>query len=111
TITVSNGGPNDAQNVSLTDLVPAGTTFVSETQTGGPAFSCTTPTAGSTGTITCSITTLASGASATFVVVVQTDPNDTAGTVISNTAGVSTTSADANAANNSSTVTTTVVST
>src|SRR5207237_7364968 len=36
TITVSNAGSSDAQGVSLTDAVPAGTTFVSASQTGGP---------------------------------------------------------------------------
>ncbi len=47
-VSVFNRGPNDAQNVVITDLTPANATFVSVTQTSGPGFSCT----GST-TVTC----------------------------------------------------------
>src|SRR5205823_2700999 len=36
TITVTNPGPSAAQSVQLTDDVPAGTTFVSATQTSPP---------------------------------------------------------------------------
>src|SRR5439155_17829678 len=35
TITLTNNGPSDAQTVSLSDPLPAGTTFVSETHPGG----------------------------------------------------------------------------
>ena len=35
TITLTNNGPNAAQGVVLTDLLPAGSTFVSMTQTAG----------------------------------------------------------------------------
>ena len=34
TITLSNAGPDDAQNVTLTDVIPANTTFVSAAQNG-----------------------------------------------------------------------------
>ena len=61
TITVSNAGPSDAQTVALTDIVPANTTFVSDAQTSGPAFSLTSPAAGGTGTITGTIGTLRLG--------------------------------------------------
>src|SRR5205807_1117573 len=44
TVTVSNSGPGDAQNVSVTDAVPANATFVSESQTAGPAFIVTVKT-------------------------------------------------------------------
>src|SRR5436305_475729 len=58
-VEVTNKGPDDAQIVVLTSSVPGGTTFVSEAQTSGPAFNCTTPTVGSgTGLISCTITTL-----------------------------------------------------
>ena len=104
TITVANNGPSDAQSVTWTDTLPANTTFVSENQTSGPAFNCTTGA-----TITCSIGTLLPGASAAFTVVVgvaNTTPN---GTVLSNTATVASTTPDGNAANNSATAPTTVV--
>src|SRR5439155_982812 len=70
TITFNNAGPSDAQNVTLSDALPAGTTFVSEAQTSGPAFTCVNPPAGTTGTVSCSIGTLAAGASANFTIVV-----------------------------------------
>ena len=55
TLSITNGGPSDAQTVGLSDPLPAGTTFVSLTQDTGPAFTCTTPTVGANGTVTCSL--------------------------------------------------------
>ena len=52
TITVTNNGPDPAGTVSLTDTLPAGTTFVSLSTPGG--WSCTTPAVGAGGTISCS---------------------------------------------------------
>jgi large repetitive protein len=106
TITVSNAGPSNANTVQLTDTLPANTTFVSNTQTSGPAFGCTNPSVGSGGTITCNLASLAVGASASFTLVIKTAGN-VAGTV-SNTANVSTTTNDTNPANNSSTASTNV---
>jgi uncharacterized repeat protein (TIGR01451 family) len=99
-ITVANGGPSDAASVTLTDTVPAGTTFVSENQTTGPTFACTTPVPGAGGTITCTIATLPAGASATFSVVVNISVAATGS--ITNTATVTATTFDPNPANNSS---------
>src|ERR1051325_12141435 len=61
TINLTNGGPSDASNVTLTDTLPANTTFVSENQTSGPVFNCTTGP-----TVTCTAATFAAGASASF---------------------------------------------
>ena len=58
-ISVQNNGPDPAQNVVLTDVVPANTTFVAMTQSSGPAFTCVTPIAGGTGTVVCTIASLA----------------------------------------------------
>src|SRR5205807_5199390 len=99
----------DASNVSLTDAVPAGTTFVSEMQTAGPSFTFTNPAPGGTGTISGSITTLPALTSATFQIVVFASPADVNGSSISNTANVSTSSPDTNSGNDSSTTTATVV--
>ena len=104
TVTVSNAGPSDASGVSLTDTLPADTTFVSLNQTFGPAFSCTTPVVGGTGTITCTIATFANSASATFSIVLAVSASAT-GSMISNTANVTATSPDPTPANNSSTST------
>jgi large repetitive protein len=103
TISVANGGPSNAANVSWTDVLPPETTFVSATQNTGPAFGCTTGA-----TITCSIATLASGATATFTVIVQVAPATPLGTQITNAATVSSQTPDANTANNTSAAMTTV---
>lgn len=101
TVTLTNNGPSNAANVALTDTVPANTTFVSESQTTGPTFSCTTPPAGGTGTVNCSIASLAPG-SATFSITVHISPG-AAGAVISNTANATATTTDSNPGNNAST--------
>ncbi len=98
-VTLTNNGPSDAANIVLTDAVPANTTFVSVTQTSGPAFTCTT----AAGTTTCTAASLITGASATFSFVFRVSPTAT-GTV-SNTATVSSATIDAAPANNSSTST------
>ena len=107
-ITVSNGGPDTAADVSFTDTLPAGLTFVSLVQNTGPTATCSTPAPNNGGTVTCSISLLGNGGSAQFTLTVQplgTIPN---GTVISNTVTASTSSADTNPTNNSSTATTTI---
>jgi uncharacterized repeat protein (TIGR01451 family) len=109
TVDITNGGPTAAQTVVFADALPAGTTFVSETQTGGPVFTCTTPPVGGTGTISCTIATLASGASASFTVVVNVDPTTPAGSVITNTATVTTVTTDPDLTDNTATATTNVV--
>lgn len=106
TIEVVNGGPDGAANVEMTDTLPAGTTFVSLAAAAG--WSCTTPAVGANGTITCTIALLANGASATFNLVVAIDPAVASGTVLSNTAEVTTDTADANPADDTATTTTTV---
>jgi uncharacterized repeat protein (TIGR01451 family) len=108
-ITVDNAGPSDAQTVALTDAIPTGTTFVSDTQTSGPAFTLTNPTVGGTGTISGSISTFVSNAAATFTVVVLVPSSTANGTSIINTPTVTTATTDPNLANDSQTVTTTVV--
>ncbi len=96
TLTVQNAGPNAASAVQVTDTLPAGVTFKSATSTKG--------TCSGSATVTCDLGTVANNATETVTIVVT--PTN-AGT-LSNTATVSTASADANLANNSSTTTTTV---
>jgi uncharacterized repeat protein (TIGR01451 family) len=109
TITVTNSGIS-AENVSLSNTLPAGTTFVSLTQGSGPAFSATTPAVGAGGTVTATIGSLAAGATATFGLSVAVTAGTTAGTVVSNTATVTTTTQDFDGSNNTGTaVTTTTV--
>jgi uncharacterized repeat protein (TIGR01451 family) len=84
---VTNNGPSPASSVQVTDAVPANTTFQSFVQLDGPVFTCTSPNVGDTGSTVCSISSLGRGESASFLATYQigTVPN---GTVISNTATV-----------------------
>ncbi len=104
TIVVQNNGPSAAQSVSLTDPLPAGVTFVSQTQVNGPAFALSTPG----GNVQDSIATLNPGASATFQVLLHVNNPSPPGTIITNIANVATTTFDSNSANNTSPVQTTI---
>ena len=99
TVAVTNNGPGPATDVTLTDVLPAGTTFVSVTSTQG---SCSQ----SGGTITCDVGVLSVGAMATATILVYT-PNSTG--TISNSASVAGNEADAVPANNTTTIDTQVV--
>ena len=107
TVTVTNNGPATSLSVKLTDAVPTGATFVSETQTGGPAFTCTNPAVGSTGTTTCKLALMAAGATATFTLVYLV-PTTFSGTSISEKAHVSSGTFDPKLSNNTKTVVTPV---
>ena len=108
TITVQNSGPDPALNVTLTDTIPNGMTFVSATQNTGPAFNCPLPPSGGTGTITCTQASLGAGVSAEFVFVfhIAPAPPPVPGTEFTNTASVSATTPDPDPNDNSSSVTT-----
>jgi uncharacterized repeat protein (TIGR01451 family) len=103
TQTLTNNGPDAAANAHLTELIGSGATFQSVVAPAG--FSCTTPAVGGTGTITCTIASLANGGSASFTVVV----NVTAVSgVITNTVSGSSDAFDNALANNSAVATTTI---
>jgi uncharacterized repeat protein (TIGR01451 family) len=109
TVTVTNNGPSDySDNVDMTDVTPANTTFVQFTQTSGPSATLTNPSVGGTGTMEAKIVQLNNGASMTFLVRVAINASTAAGTTISNTANVSSDNPDANSANNSATKNTSV---
>jgi uncharacterized repeat protein (TIGR01451 family) len=108
TLIVNNAGPSDAQSVAVRDPIPANTTFVSLMQNGGPAFTCIAPAVGGPGTVTCTIATLAAGATASFSLVVNVNANTPDGSVISNTVTATSTTSDPVPGNNSATQTTTV---
>src|SRR5215217_5707019 len=107
-IEVTNRGPSDAAAVTLLDEAPANTTFHSFGQLDGPTFTCTNPLEGETGTTTCTIPTLLRGETAVFVATYVVDTVST-GTIISNTASVTSTTDDPNTDNNSETISATVV--
>jgi uncharacterized repeat protein (TIGR01451 family) len=113
---VTNHGPDSSTNVQLTDAVPNDSTFGSFVQTSGPSFTCTGPAAGETGTTTCSIASLPSGAEAVFIATYNVNTGVAAGTVITNTADVASVAPptpptdDQNPRNNSTSASATVTS-
>lgn len=85
TIEVSNGGPSTAQNVVLLDTLPAGTTLVSAVGgTGAAACALSGP-----GVVSCDIGDLDPGQSVTIFITVKVDAGVPSGTVLTNTAEVS----------------------
>jgi uncharacterized repeat protein (TIGR01451 family) len=100
TMTASNTvAGTTAHTVTMTDATPAHTTFVS--LTNPPGWSCTTPAVGGTGTVSCSIATLAdTDGSQVFTLVVKVDLSTPTATTIDNTATVGA-SDDSNVADNS----------
>ncbi|HYH10201.1 MAG TPA: hypothetical protein VEK11_24345 [Thermoanaerobaculia bacterium] len=101
TVELTNGGQIDAVDVTLSDPLPEGMTFVSATQNSGPSFSCTAPNTGDPGTITCTRALLAVGESATFTFVATIPADAEPGTVFVNIATATTTTADSTDENNS----------
>ena len=90
-VTVSNGGPADATNVMMIDVLPPGATLVSATPSQGTC----------SGTVTCSLGSIANGASATVTIVVTIAPA-ASGSLVCNTASATADQPDPNLANNAS---------
>jgi uncharacterized repeat protein (TIGR01451 family) len=107
-ITVTNGGPSPAQNVTLKDQPPPGTTPQSFTQTSGPEFSVGSD---GQGAYTAQIASLAPNESADFELVVQINRSVPDGAQLSNSANVSSSTPDPDSSNNTSTATTAVSNT
>jgi uncharacterized repeat protein (TIGR01451 family) len=107
TITWTNNGPADATNVTLTDTLPAGETLVGFTFHTSPAPPFTTCSL--IGTIDCSTPSMPVGSQVSADVLVHVASGIADGTVLTNTASVSTPDqSDPNTANNQSTAATTV---
>jgi uncharacterized repeat protein (TIGR01451 family) len=96
TLTVSNSAAtgHSADNVTVSDPVPSGTTFVSSNATNGGTCDST---------ISCTFASLAPGASATITIVVT----PTSSGQIKNTASVLASESDPNTSNNTASITTT----
>ena len=102
TVTVRNNGPNAATGVTVVDTLPAGVTYVTDTDACVQA---------PPGTLTCSLGNLASGASVSFQIKVLVSAGLTATggpTTITNTATVSANEPDRFLGNNTVSLTTVV---
>jgi uncharacterized repeat protein (TIGR01451 family) len=118
TIQIVNNGPATASNVQYSEVIPQvptpGTppyyeTFNSLTCAGG-SWSCTTPAVNGTGTVTGTMASLASGGTAAFTLVLNTNSTTPSGTVISETAAVSSSTTDPDPEDNMVTTNVTVAS-
>jgi uncharacterized repeat protein (TIGR01451 family) len=94
TVVVTNNGPSSAAAVSVADTTPAGLTFVSNS-------------GGCTSAYPCALGTLTNGQSVTITSTYSIAPS-AAGSTITNTASVSSTTADPSAANNTAVKTTSI---
>ncbi|HYH68769.1 MAG TPA: Calx-beta domain-containing protein [Urbifossiella sp.] len=99
TITVHRAGPSDARNVTLADVLPAGTTFVSFAAPAG--WVSVTPNVGGTGPLTATRASLAAGAAdQVFTLVVRVNPDTPA---VSHTVTVRSDAVDLNSGDNAAT--------
>lgn len=112
-ITATNNGPAPARDITISDTLPAGTTFVSLsllTDPGTPLV-CSTPPVGGTGTVTCSLGLLSVPGSPNIVSFSLTvNVTNQAPSTITNTATVTRPDVDPVPENNSSSVTTIITS-
>jgi len=98
---ITNNGPNDATSASIAFVFDA---LVSPTVNAPAGWTCAAPTqAGGQTTVTCTVPTLASGATANFTIDVPTDLSLANRTVTLNVAVASTVTDPANANNQAST--------
>ncbi|MBV7332569.1 DUF11 domain-containing protein [Chloroflexi bacterium TSY] len=102
-LTITNTGPDSAENVTVTDDLPASVTLVSATPTQGMCDKADRE-------VTCSLGTLANGSSTAITITVMTTITATTvdDTELTNRANVHSNTADSNSENNIDTETTTV---
>jgi uncharacterized repeat protein (TIGR01451 family) len=108
TQSVTNNGPLDALNALFSETIPANTSFQSLSIPGGSGWTCTTPSIGGTGAISCSNPDFATAASTTFTVGVAVNSGVAVGSVITDVVNATAGNSDPNLLNNTATVQTTV---
>jgi uncharacterized repeat protein (TIGR01451 family) len=96
TLTATNNGPSTAVAVKITDTLPNGTSFVSGVDQNGTTVCALVQT----GTVVCDLGTMQPGASKTVLITVLVAPSVPNGTILVNTATVSSSTPDPNLANN-----------
>jgi uncharacterized repeat protein (TIGR01451 family) len=106
-ITVTNAGPDPAENANLSDMLPVTLTFVSLSAPAG--WTCMTPGVGAGGAVNCTNPSLSFTSGDVFTLVVNVPADAATGTFFTNTATVSTTTFDPNDENNSGSTSTLVV--
>jgi uncharacterized repeat protein (TIGR01451 family) len=94
---VTDNGPSAADNATLVETLPANTTFVSISAPAG--WTCTPP-ATATGNVVCTSLSLPGSTAASFSLVVKVNAGTANGTVITETATVSSSVSDPNSTNN-----------
>ena len=104
TIVVTNNGPSTAEDVTITDTLPAGTTFVSGVNGNGQQVCALVQSA----TVVCDLDDLEPGATATVYLTVQVEPSVPPGT-LTNTVQVASATSDPNPGNNTATEQTQVI--
>ncbi|HSB12623.1 MAG TPA: Calx-beta domain-containing protein [Blastocatellia bacterium] len=108
TIGFQNNGPGPGLSTTVTDAVPANTTFVSAMVTSGTGWTISAPAVGMTGNVVFSKASVAVGETATFQIVVNVTAGTIHGTVITNTATAASSLLDPTPGNNSKQAMTTV---
>jgi uncharacterized repeat protein (TIGR01451 family) len=106
-IGVQNSGPDPASNASLTTSIPAGTTFHQLITQPGSGWSCSTPAVGATGSVSCTIGSLAPSQTA-FTLFVRVD-TDLEGTSLTQSIAVDSSTPDPDDGDRSASTTTQVV--
>ena len=101
-ITLRNNGPDAAESVTVSDILPGATTFISCNATGGGVCN------GADNNRAVTFASLAPGASATIALVVNVKCSGANGSIVSNTATISSATFDPEQSNNTSTRATTV---
>ena len=102
-VMIANSGPDDASSVAMSIPAHASVRFDALQQPAG--WSCATPAPGATGVVSCTAASLASGASATFVVTASLDCSKPNATLVVQGMSVETTTSDPASANNLTSIT------
>jgi uncharacterized repeat protein (TIGR01451 family) len=106
TIAVTNNAQGPASNLVMTDQLPPNTTF--QSITAPAAWTCATPVAGQSGTITCSNLSMSGVSTDSFTVLLNAACALPNGSAVNNTATISSSTFDPDLSNNSMTANVTI---